>query len=331
MNDSYGGGSDDAESLLEDALAGPDSPRGKQADAARRQEDREATENWATAWWRKFNEYGGSLKDKAKDSGKNLLGELAKLGGLAYIFSPMFRKWIDDKLAEVGNFFTMDNVKRLLGEAWEFIKREADEFTTHLKEMMGFKDADPVQQAKDRNEAEAKNRKAAEDATARAEELKKEADALDKTEAGQQWFPNATQAAAQEKRIEAKQEEIKARKADRRADRLKRASEQAAKDEAALSGGGGGGGGGGGSSSSSAVPPSSTETSATPPGTSATAASVPGANIETAASPPPPAESSTSGGGSDGKSVVPPAGGGTNEGYVPSTGSPLLSLSNMFN
>lgn len=328
VEESQQGGGSDSDLIGDEDHSSPYSTQNKAEQAARRQEDKEATDNWAGAWWRKFNEYKDSFGGKAKDAGKNLLGELAKLGGLAYIFSPVFRKWIDDKLSEIGNFFTMDNVKKLLGEAWEFIKKEADEFTNHLKEMMGFKDADLNQQVADQKKAEADNRAAAETLSADAAKLRAEAEALKSTDEGKAWFPNATQQAAQEKSLEAAQKESAARRKERTADKIERARKQKEIDMATL--GGGGGGGGGGSSSSATPPPSTTEVAATP-GATSTATSVPGANIETAAAPPAPADTNAAGaGGADGKAVVPPAGGGSQEGYVPSTGNPLLSLSNMF-
>lgn len=317
---------EDGGASLDEILSSPDSPKGKAAEAARRQEVREDTENWATQWWRKFNEYKDDFGGKAKDVGKNILTELAKLGGLAYIFSPVFRKWIDDKLAEIGNFFTIDNAQKLLGQAWDFIKKEADEFTNYLKDLFGFKDVDPVRQEADRREAQEKAEKEADQFNAKAEELKKQADAIRESDKGTAVWRAVT---TNQMDVEAARAGKQGERAARRAQKIEAARRQAAADEATLSGGGGGG-----YTSASTPPASASTTIASTPAMKGqnemSAAEIKQPEIILAASRDKLNDRVGVGNtiaNAELKRVLPPAGGG--EGYVPNSGSSLLPLSNM--
>lgn len=334
--------------LMDEANASPNSPRGKADAAARRSANKEATENWASVWWRKFGEYSSSFAGKAKDTGVSLLTDLAKLGGLAYIFSPVFRKWIDDKLSEIGNFFTMDNVQKLLGEAWEFIKKEASEFTNYLKELVGFKEYtkdDVVKETKDLTDAATIQQKKADESQAKVDALQKDIDTRNKAAENGSLFDKAAAAVENHgSEMEKRREEVRKNKADAK---KKKIEENIALNESTLGKMGGAGG------STAAAPPdltpqqqyplappdvaakqaakdkaAPTSTSANQPPAEKTATSVAGSNIETAANPPAKDSSTQSPTSANDKSVVPPAGGG-GEGYVPKGSSPLLNLSNM--
>ncbi len=307
------------------------------------QEHKEAVKDWATEWWRKFKQFGGQLTSRPKDTAFDLLKEVAKLAGMAYIFSPDFRNWIDSKLADVGNWFTMDNVQKLLGEAWTFIKKEASDFVDNMKEWFGIRDYDSGDLDKDH----AALMRGIEEQTAKVEEAKADAakiqKAIDERNAASDGGVWDTISGGYANSLDelsiwgAKRREASARKELEELKEKLRENEQAQSSSVAAAMGMG-------SSTSSAAPPM-TSTSAQAPfnpaagvvtrgdATSAaptTSTAVASTNIETSATPPSKAETPELERPASG-TIVPPAGGAAgNESYVPPSRNGHLALSNMF-
>lgn len=88
-------------------------------------------------WWRDFKQWStGWVKPKS------WLGELAKIAGLAALFAPQFREWVENEVKTIKDWMTFDHLKETLGQVWDYVSKEASELIDKLRKALGM-DAGP--------------------------------------------------------------------------------------------------------------------------------------------------------------------------------------------